>query len=67
MLSVNLNPIPRIKAFLSNSRHILNVSYKPDASEFNKTARIILLGILLIGLLGFVISVIVGYITGIPI
>jgi protein transport protein SEC61 subunit gamma-like protein len=64
---MNLNPIPKIKAFVSNSKHILAVSYKPDAAEFNRTARIVILGILLIGVLGFIISLIVGYITGVPI
>ena len=64
---MNFNIRQRITSFIDNSRHVLNVSYKPDIAEFNRTARIIILGILLIGLVGFIISVIIGYITGIPI
>ena len=57
----------RLTTFLTNARHILNISYKPSNEEFNRSARVILLGILLIGALGFIISLIVGYLSGSPI
>jgi protein translocase SEC61 complex gamma subunit len=38
----------------------MNVSYKPTNDEFKKTAKIMLIGILLIGVSGFVIGVIVS-------
>lgn len=55
-----------LKAFIQNSKHILNISYKPSNEEFSKTARIIIIGILIIGVVGFVISVLVSIISGIP-
>ncbi len=57
----------KLNSFMSNARHILNVSYKPGPDEFNRTAKVIVLGILLIGVLGYVISLIVGYVSGLPI
>jgi len=52
--------------FISNSKHIINVSYKPTKDEFYKAVKIILLGIIIIGVLGFVISIIISAITGTP-
>jgi protein translocase SEC61 complex gamma subunit len=59
--------MPKLHTFFANSKHILNISYKPSNEEFNKSARIILLGILVIGALGFVISILIGYLSGAPI
>jgi protein translocase SEC61 complex gamma subunit len=61
---MNLNVGGKLKTFMENSKHILSVSYRPGRSEFSKTARIIIVGILAVGMLGFVISLIIGYITG---
>lgn len=54
----------KLNRFMDNSKHVLAVSYKPDSAEFNRSAKVILLGILIIGLLGYVISLIVTLITG---
>ncbi|MDE1865716.1 MAG: protein translocase SEC61 complex subunit gamma [Candidatus Micrarchaeota archaeon] len=51
-----------LKKFMDNSKHVLSVSYKPTDAEFRKSARLIIFGILLMGALGFVISVIVSLI-----
>ena len=59
--------IPNIGAFIDNSKHILHTSYKPTQDEFNRTAKVVIIGILLIGFVGFIISLIVGYISGSPI
>ncbi len=64
---MNLNIMPKLRTFFTNSKHILNISYKPSNEEFNKSARVILLGILIIGALGFIISIIIGYLSGSPI
>lgn len=56
--------LAKLGSFISNSRHILNISYKPKQDEFNRSAKIILLGIILIGVIGFVISLIIQYISG---
>jgi protein translocase SEC61 complex gamma subunit len=63
----NLNLGHRFRSFLANAKHILNISYRPSQQEFSRSAKVILLGILLIGFLGFIISLIVGYISGSPI
>ena len=49
--------------FYSDSKHVLGVSYKPDADTFKRTLKVVLLGILILGVLGFVISVIINFIT----
>ena len=41
---------------------ILHISRKPTGEEFNKTARVTALGIVLFGLIGFIISIIFGFI-----
>ena len=41
----------------------MSVSSKPTEVEFKKSAKLIIFGILLMGLLGFVIAVIVSLIT----
>ncbi|MGC8648894.1 MAG: protein translocase SEC61 complex subunit gamma [Candidatus Micrarchaeia archaeon] len=52
--------------FITNSKHILNVSYKPTKDEFNKAVKITFLGIIIIGVLGFVIALIISLLTGTP-
>lgn len=52
----------KLKKFIENSKHVLSVSYKPTDAEFRKSAKLIIFGILLMGALGFVISVIVSLI-----
>ncbi len=57
---MNMNVIASLKAFWQNSRHIINISYKPSQLEFNKSAKIIILGILLVGILGLVLAIVVS-------
>ncbi len=45
---------------MHNSRHILSISYKPNRVEFNKSAKIIILGIVLMGALGFIIALVIS-------
>ena len=54
-----------MKDFYSDSRRILAISYKPSGEEFNKSAKIIMLGILIVGVLGLIIAIIISLvITG---
>lgn len=64
---MNLNIVAMLKSFFSSSKRIINISYKPSRQEFDKTIKIIIIGILIIGLIGFVMSVIIGLIAGTPI
>ncbi len=57
-----MNITASIKKFLENSNRIMNISYKPSADQFRKSARIILLGILLMGVVGFLIGAVLYFI-----
>ncbi len=61
---MNLNPIRSVKAFFADSRHVLSVSYKPDANTFKRTIKIVLIGTLILGFMGFIFSLIIGLFTG---
>jgi protein translocase SEC61 complex gamma subunit len=58
-----LDLIKSLKNFWSNSAHILSVSYKPDTPTFVRTIKIVLLGTLVLGILGFIISLVITFIT----
>ncbi|MDE1856240.1 MAG: protein translocase SEC61 complex subunit gamma [Candidatus Micrarchaeota archaeon] len=61
---MNFNPLPGIKSFYENARHILNISYKPKMEHFQRTMKIVLFGTLIVGILGYLISLIVTLIVG---
>lgn len=65
-MKMQLNLGARLRTFITNSRHVLNISYKPTRDEFNRSAKIILIGILLVGFIGFIIALIISFITGNP-
>ncbi len=41
----------------------MSVSYKPDMDTFRKTIKVVLIGTLLLGFIGLVISLIIGVIA----
>ena len=47
---------------LKRCRRILHISRKPTGAEYNKVARVTALGMLIFGLVGFIISVVFGFI-----
>lgn len=51
-----------VKKFSDNARHVISISYKPSRSEFNKSAKLIIIGILLIGAVGFIIAILISLI-----
>ncbi len=57
-----MNILGKIKKFFANARHVLSISYKPTRGEFNKAAKLIIFGILLIGTIGFIMAIIVSLI-----
>lgn len=60
-----MNIIAKIKRFITDSRHVLGISYKPTQEEFRRSAKIIIIGIAIVGVLGLVIAIIVSLvITG---
>ncbi|MDE1846353.1 MAG: protein translocase SEC61 complex subunit gamma [Candidatus Micrarchaeota archaeon] len=52
--------MPDFKSFFANAKHVINISYKPTAAHFTKTMKIVLIGTLIVGILGFVVSSIVN-------
>ncbi len=57
---MRFDPIKSLSSLYSDSRHVLSVSYRPDADTFKRTLKIVVIGILILGVLGYVISIIVG-------
>ncbi|MEW6329414.1 MAG: protein translocase SEC61 complex subunit gamma [Candidatus Micrarchaeota archaeon] len=51
-----------IDYFIQRSTRVLRVSYKPTMREFRMTAKITSLGMMLIGLVGFLITVVFMFI-----
>jgi protein transport protein SEC61 subunit gamma and related proteins len=58
-----LDIIKSIRGFLSDSKRVLDISYKPDMGTFQRTVKIVLIGTLILGVLGFIIATIIGVIT----
>lgn len=57
-----MNLLDKLNRFVSDARHVLSMSYRPSNAEFNKSAKVIIIGILIVGTLGFVISLVVSLI-----
>ncbi len=60
---MELNPIKKLRSFYDDSKHVLSVSYRPDVQAFERTLKIVVLGILILGILGFIIYEIVFFIA----
>ena len=50
----------QINELIRRCIRILHISRKPTAAEYNKVARVTALGMLLFGLIGFIITIIFG-------
>ena len=44
--------------FIKDSKRVLKVSRKPDAKEYRELAKVVSIGVLIIGVIGFVIFLI---------
>ena len=53
-----MNVQERFDKFIKDSKRVLKVSRKPDRDEYFEFAKITALGILVIGVIGFVIVII---------
>ena len=53
-----MNVQERFDKFIKDSKRVLKVSRKPDRAEYFEFAKITALGILVIGVIGFVIVII---------
>ncbi len=59
-MDLNIHPIKSLKEFYSDAKHVASVSYKPDSATFKRTLKVVLVGILILGVLGFIISFIIN-------
>ncbi len=57
---MKFDPIGSIKTFVSDSKHVMSVSYKPDMETFKRTLKVVLVGTILLGILGFIIYLIIN-------
>lgn len=65
IIGVLIDIIGKLRKFIDNSKHVLSISYKPTNEEYRKAAKLIVFGILLMGMVGFLIAVAVSLvITG---
>ena len=53
-----------VENFIQQSQRIISVTYKPKANTYRQMALTTALGIALIGVIGFAISMIVYFTTG---
>ncbi|MEM4133892.1 MAG: protein translocase SEC61 complex subunit gamma [Candidatus Micrarchaeia archaeon] len=50
-----------IKEFYDKAVYVWRASKKPSKKELNENLKIVLLGILILGVIGFIISIIFGF------
>ncbi len=53
----------RIDKFIKDSKRVLKVSRKPDGKEYMELAKVVSIGVLIIGVIGFII-VLLGSLIG---
>ena len=46
-----------------NSKHVMSVSYKPGTDAFVRTTKVVLLGTILLGVVGFILSIIISLVA----
>ncbi len=59
-MDFQIHPIKSLREFYSDAKHVASVSYKPDADTFKRTLKIVLIGILILGVLGFIVSFLIN-------
>lgn len=57
------NPIKSLREFYADAKHVLSVSYRPDRDTFMRTVKIVVVGILILGVLGFIIFELIGLVA----
>lgn len=63
MRGIRMDIVKKLKNFMENSRRVMNISYKPTMEEFRKTAKVVLIGIVIIGVAGFLIGTVLYFVT----
>jgi protein translocase SEC61 complex gamma subunit len=57
---MNFNIAAKLRNFYSDAQHVMSVSYRPDMDTFKRTLKIVLIGIILLGILGFVLYLLIN-------
>ena len=55
------NPLPSIKSFAIKCKRVRSVLKKPSRKEFETIAKVSSFGILILGVLGFLISIVMKF------
>jgi len=58
-----MSVLDQIREFIQKALRVLRVCYRPTTEEFYTTVKITALGMVLIGLVGYIISVIFGFLS----
>ncbi|NYZ76157.1 protein translocase SEC61 complex subunit gamma [Candidatus Micrarchaeota archaeon] len=56
-----MNPLDKLNEFIQKALRVLRVSYRPTSDEFYTTLKITGLGMVLIGVIGYVLTIIFGF------
>ena len=57
-----MDVVGMVRDFIQHSLRVLRVSYHPTPEEFNMTAKITGLGMVLIGIIGYLITIVFKFI-----
>ncbi len=57
------NILQKLRGFISNSKHVMSVSYKPGTDVFVRTIKVVLIGTIILGISGFIISIIISLVA----
>lgn len=58
-----MNVQEEFNKFIKDSKRVLKVSRKPDANEYVELAKVVSIGVLIVGVIGFII-VLLGSLIG---
>ena len=58
-----MNVQEEFNKFIKDSKRVLKVSRKPDANEYMELAKVVSIGVLIVGVIGFII-VLLGSLIG---
>ncbi|HUS51144.1 MAG TPA: protein translocase SEC61 complex subunit gamma [Candidatus Paceibacterota bacterium] len=61
MIDILGNALGKAKSFLSQCFRVWHILRKPDNHEFKTTAKVAAIGLGLIGLMGFIISIVLNF------
>ena len=59
-----LKMIKKFKSFLASSKRILLIAKKPSGKEFWAMAKVVGLGMIVIGVIGFIVRLIMNIVSG---